>query len=67
MKAVLGPSQSSSVQLSESSALEFVSNDGDLGRIPACILMEACNREEQVLKRVQSVIFRCHTEEVLSR
>lgn len=62
---VLGPAQRGAVQLCEPPALELVADDGDPGRVPAGVLVEAGDAEEQVLERVERVVFCRHAVEGL--
>ena len=57
LEPVRGPAQRGAVQVGEPAALHLVADDGDLGRPPAGVLVEAREGEEQVLVRVERVIF----------
>lgn len=58
-EAVLGPADGCAVEICESASFHFVADDGDVVWESACELVEAGDGEEEVLERVEGVVFGC--------
>lgn len=64
METLPRPTQRGAMQLRKSSILHLISDDGNLLRVSASILVETCDRKEEILEGVQGIVFGGHPGEL---